>query len=59
MSTDILTVAQGVIALIDGATEIYNIAAKAMDAAEALQNSGLDGSEKKLWGDVLCERCSF
>ena len=47
--TSIAQVAVGVINLIEDGRFIYSIAANAMDAVEALQDSELTGSEKKAW----------
>ena len=47
--TNIAQVAVGVINLIEDGRFIYSIAANAMDAVEALQDSELTGSEKKKW----------
>ena len=47
--TNIAQVAVGVINLIEDGRFIYSIAANAMDAVEALQDSELTGSEKKAW----------
>ena len=47
--TNIAQVAVGVINLIEDGQFIYSIAANAMDAVEALQDSELTGSEKKKW----------
>ena len=47
--TNIAQVAVGVINLIEDGRFIYSIAANAMDAVEALQDSELSGAEKKKW----------
>ena len=47
--TNIAQVAVGVINLIEDGQFIYSIAANAMDAVEALQDSELTGAEKKTW----------
>ena len=47
--TNIAQVAVGVINLIEDGRFIYSIAANAMDAVEALQDSELTGAEKKAW----------
>ena len=47
--TNIAQVAVGVINLIEDGQFIYSIAANAMDAVEALQDSELSGAEKKAW----------
>ena len=47
--TNIAQVAVGVINLIEDGRFIYSIAANAMDAVEALQDSELTGAEKKKW----------
>ena len=47
--TNIAQVAVGVINLIEDGPFIYSIAANAMDAVEALQDSELSGAEKKKW----------
>ena len=47
--TNIAQVAVGVINLIDEGCFIYSIAANAMDAVEALQDSELTGADKKAW----------
>ena len=47
--TNIAQVAVGVINLIEDSRFIYSIAANAMDAVEALQDSELTGADKKAW----------
>ena len=47
--TNIAQVAVGVINLIEDGRFIYSIAANAMDAVEALQDSELTGADKKAW----------
>lgn len=47
--TNIAQVAVGVINLIEDGRFIYSIAANAMDAVEALQDSKLTGADKKAW----------
>ena len=47
--TNIAQVAVGVINLIEDGQFIYSIAANAMDAVEALQDSELTGADKKKW----------
>ena len=47
--SNIAQVAVGVINLIEDSRFIYSIAANAMDAVEALQDSELTGAEKKTW----------
>ena len=47
--TNIAQVAVGVINLIEDGRFIYSIAANAMDAVEALQDSELTGADKKKW----------
>ena len=47
--TNIAQVAVGVINLIEDGRFIYSIAANAMDAVEALQESKLTGTDKKAW----------
>ena len=47
--TNIAQVAVGVINLIEDGRFIYSIAANAVDAVEALQDSEPTGAEKKKW----------